>query len=138
MPVCTSFPVCRYHPTYPAKRQGKASSAQLIYPTAAMQPFSVHSSLVLTTTRAVHSVSQQRDASGNIRWRGNVLVTLAVSCVQGDLGRFNIPMCAEVLFDSWLEHFQTNKQINGLNNKLTNCLQHSPPTPAATHFAQRF
>jgi hypothetical protein len=33
---------------------------------------------------------------------------LAVSCIQGDLGRFNTPMCAEVLFDSVLEHFPTN------------------------------
>jgi hypothetical protein len=97
-----------------------------------MQRSSVQSGLVLTTTWAVHSVSQQRDASGkaNIRWCGNVLVTVAVSCTQGDLavsciqgdlavsciqsdlGRFNTPMCAEVLFDSGLEHFQTNELTN--------------------------
>jgi len=74
-----------------------------------MRRLSVQLTLVLTTTRAVHSVSQQRDALGkaNIRWCGNVLVTLAVSCIQGDLGRFNTPLCAGVLFDSGLEYFQT-------------------------------
>jgi hypothetical protein len=72
-------------------------------------------SLVLTTTRAAHSVSQQRDATGkaNILWCGNVSVTLALGCIEGDLGPFDSPWRAEVFFmGSSLEHFQTNKQSN--------------------------